>query len=91
MYDENELFAAALSLHIPYQVKNVEFNLEKDEIHIHIYFPHGSEFPCPVCEKPCKVYDTKAHQWRHFNFFEHKTYLYAYVPRINRPSCGVKT
>jgi transposase len=91
MYDENELFAAALGLNIPYQVKKVEFNLEEGVLHIHIHFPRGSEFPCPVCGNPCKVYDTKAHQWRHLNFFEHKTYLHAHVPRIDCPRCGVKT
>jgi len=69
----------------------MEFNLEEGVLHIHIHFPRGSEFPCPACGNPCKVYDTKAHQWRHLNFFEHKTYLHANVPRIDCPRCGVKT
>jgi hypothetical protein len=60
MYDENELFAAALGLNILYQVKKEEFNLEEGVLHIHIHFPRGGEFPCPVCDNPCKVYDTKA-------------------------------
>jgi transposase len=91
MYDENELFATALGLNIPYQVKKVEFNLEEGVLHIHIHFPRGSEFSCPVCGNPYKVRDTKAHQWRHLNFFELKTYLHANVPRIDCPRCGVKT
>jgi hypothetical protein len=39
MYDVNELFAVAMSLHISYQLKNVEFKLEENVLHIHIHFP----------------------------------------------------
>ena len=39
MYDENELFTAALGLHIHYQVKKMEFNLDEGELHIHFQVP----------------------------------------------------
>ena len=90
MYDENELFAAALGLQPPYIVDRVDFDLEKQELHLYLDFPRGSEFPCPECKNQCKAYDTKSRQWRHLNFFEHQTYLHAFVPRINCSQCGVK-
>ena len=39
MYDENELFTVALGVHIHYQVKNMESNLDEGELHIHIHVP----------------------------------------------------
>ncbi len=35
------------------------------------------------------VHDTTDKQWRHLNFFQHKTFLHCRVPRITCPTCGV--
>ena len=91
MNHENTLFSAALGLQPPYQVSNVDFNIETGELHIHLDYPKGSEFPCPECNDSSKVYDSNVRQWRHLNFFEHRTYLHAPVPRVNCKRCGVKT
>ncbi len=70
---------------------SVDFNMETGELHIHFDYPGGSEFPCPECNDSSKVYDSNVRQWRHLNFFEHRTFPHASVPRVNCKRCGVKT
>jgi len=88
---EQQLFAAALGLQLPWYVSNLEFSLENRKLDIHIDFERGSEFSCPCCQAPAKAYDTKKQSWRHMNFFQHEAYLHARIPRINcSHGCGVK-
>jgi transposase len=35
------------------------------------------------------VHDTEEKRWRHLNFFQHKAYITARVPRTRCPECGV--
>jgi transcription initiation factor IIE alpha subunit len=39
---------------------NSMFFFNSGELHIYLEFDKGSEFNCPVCGKPCKVYDTSS-------------------------------
>jgi transposase len=88
---EQELFAAALGLQSPWYVCRFDFSLENKKLDIEIDFERGSAFPCPVCGKLSKAYDTKKQSWRHMDFFQHQAYLHARVPRISCPDgCGVK-
>ncbi len=91
MNHENALLAVVLGLQPPYQVSSVDFNMETGALHIHFDYSGGSEFPCPECNGSAKVYDSNLRQWRHLNFFEHRTFLHAPVPRVNCKRCGVKT
>ena len=50
MNHENALFSAALGLQPPYKVIKVDFNIETGELHIHLDYPGGSEFPRPECK-----------------------------------------
>ena len=55
-------------------------------------FPRGARFACPVegCgEAACPVHDTDDKTWRHLDFFQHKAYLRARVPRVRCAECGV--
>jgi len=88
---QEELFAAALGLKSPWYVSNLDFSLENKKLDIEIDFERGSEFPCPVCGKLSKAYDTKKQSWRHMDFFQHQAHLHARVPRVNCPyGCGIK-
>jgi transposase len=53
------------------------------ELHIHINFQKGYEFVSEDGHKG-KGYDTEEKTWRHLDFFQHKCYLHARVPRIKR-------
>jgi transposase len=87
------LFQLALGDISPWVVDSVEFKEGEGgvkELHLSLDFPPGSEFSNERGE-PCKAHDTSRHTWRHLNFFEHRCYLHARVPRIKYPDGVVKT
>jgi len=80
--DERTLFRIALGLDDPWEVKEIKFDAEKQQLDIFMDFPKGSKLLCPECDQLCGVHDTTQKTWRHLNFFQHLTYLHARVPRI---------
>jgi transposase len=88
---QEDLFRMALGLEKPWYIKSIEFKVEEKQLDLHIDFESGSNFPCPICDKPgCHVHDTIERTWRHLNFFQFKTYLHCRVPRTECDKCGVK-
>jgi len=88
--NENELFQVALGLMPPWMVDHCTFDQTAGRLDIHLDFPRGSVFACPVCQAAnCKAYDTDTLTWRHLNFFQHQTFLHARTPRVDCPKCGV--
>ena len=90
MLSETALFTAALGLPKPWSVTGVVLDAEEGELNITLDFARGSRFACPECEQLSPVHDTKMRRWRHLNFFEHKAFLHAPLPRIKCAKCGVK-
>ncbi|QSQ08257.1 hypothetical protein H0A61_00577 [Koleobacter methoxysyntrophicus] len=92
IFNNKLLFAAALGLTPPWEVKDIKFSAAKHRLEIWVGYPSWTTFPCPVCGKAAPVYDNRKQTWRHLNFLQHKTYLHAGVPRVECPhGCGVKT
>ena len=88
---DTELFQAALGLSSPWIVLRSEFDRERKQLDLHIGFARGSRFACPACgAEGCGVHDVKEKEWRHLNFFQHKTVLKASIPRVSCDKCGVK-
>ena len=88
--NERELFRVALGLAHPWQVKECAFDQTAGRLDIHLDFPRGSVFECPVCHAAgCKAYDSDEQTWRHLNFFQHQTFLHARTPRVNCSECGI--
>jgi transposase len=82
--NSKQLFEIALGDIHPWQIQNIELKQLDEkvrELHIQLDFPAGSQFHDSY-GVPCKAYDTEQHTWRHLNFFEHRCYLHARVPRI---------
>lgn len=86
---ENELFQAALGLLPPWLVSRCTFEESAGRLDIHLDFPRGSVFPCPICGVPSKAYDTNELTWRHLNFFQHQAFLHARTPRVECTGCGI--
>lgn len=87
------IFAQALGLSTPWQIREVEFSREGGEriLHIYIDFERGAQFEDPEGSGArCPVHDTLERSWRHLNFFEHRCYLHCRVPRVRTPSGQVK-
>jgi len=89
---DTDLFQLALGLQPPWQVVASDFDAAENRLEISLDFPSGATFDCPDCQTAgCKAYDTESKTWRHLNFFQHRAYLTARVPRIKCPNCGIKT
>ncbi|MDQ2896989.1 MAG: ISL3 family transposase [Actinomycetota bacterium] len=85
------LFQAALGLSDPWQVTSVEFDAESKRLDLRVDFPKGATFSCPECDVAgLKAYDTEEKTWRHLDFFEHRAYLTARVPRVECPEHKVR-
>ena len=82
--NSTEIFSLALGLNQPWIISKVEFVEvvpNEKELHIHIDFERGFRFSTPTGER-VTAYDTEIKRWQHLNFFQHRCYLYARVPRI---------
>jgi transposase len=82
--NSTEIFALALSLAPPWKVDKIELTkAEKKahgELHIYIGFEPRARF-LDDTGTLCSMYDSIERTWQHLNFFEHKCYLHAKVPR----------
>jgi transposase len=86
------LFRVALGLSEPWIVSRIEFSAEQHQLDLWVDFPSGSRFACPECGRTgCGAYDSSEREWRHLNFFQHRTILHARQPRIECPEHGVQT
>ena len=84
------MFQAALGLGREWVVEKTDFNINEKRLDIYLNFKLGSKFKCPECATLCGAYDSNQLSWQHLNFFQYKTYLHAWVPRIECPEHGVK-
>jgi transposase len=87
------LFTAALGLGEPWRVSDAEFVEDAGRLDLHVDYPRGARFSCPEpgCERDqCPVHDIHDKTWRHLDFFQHKAFLHARVPRVRCPEHGVR-
>jgi transposase len=91
--DQSGLFTAALGLTAPWQVERVEFDQARGRLDLSLVFPRGSRFPCPAkdcAQRDCAIHDTTEKTWRHMDFFQHRAFLHARLPRVSCPTHGVR-
>src|SRR5690554_3456491 len=83
--NSTDIFRIALGLSSPWYVERVEFldsTSEKGkELHLHLNFERGYKFS-DSSGLSTTAYDTVDRVWQHLNFFQHRCYLHARVPRI---------
>ncbi len=85
------LFKAALGLTEPWQVTSVEFDPAAKRLDLRIDFGRGATFCCPECGRSgLKARDTEEKTWRHMDFFQHRAFLTARVPRVECPEHKVR-
>jgi transposase len=88
---EYRLFETALEIKSPWFIKEVRMDCARLRLDIVLDFERGARFTCNTCQKECTVHDTRIKEWRHLDFFQYETHLYAPLPRTSCPECGVKT
>lgn len=91
--ESRDIFTIALGLGSPWYVESANLidsagSLIK-ELHLYITFKRGSEFRMNDGTL-CKAYDTEEKTWQHLDFFQHKCFLHARVPRVVLPDGTVK-
>lgn len=94
MNNSTQIFEMALHLQEPWHVSSVTLTpSKKDKIgHLDIYidFERGGQF-MDASGVLCGAYDTVERVWQHLNFFEHKCFIHARVPRIKSSTGEVVT
>lgn len=90
--NSTEIFKIALGLTHPWEVSSVNFEVvdKHRELHIYLSFIRGSKFKGED-DKEYTAHDTVEREWQHLNFFEHRCYLHAKVPRIRQSDGKVIT
>jgi transposase len=79
-----EIFASALNLPTPWYIKEVRLESlrsQQQELHIHLDFERGYRFTTRTGEQRT-AYDSLERTWQHLNFFQHRCYIHARVPRL---------
>jgi transposase len=91
--NSTQIFSLALGLEEPWFVECVNLidvaDASGKELRIRINFRKGHEFLFEDGQTG-KGYDTEEKLWRHLDFFQHKCYLTARVPRIELPDGKVR-
>ncbi len=85
----NELFGMALGLTGGWKVVASDF-AKDGGLCLELDFERGTRFACPQCGASCPVHDTAQREWRHLDFWQHRTVLKARVPRVECPQHGVR-
>ena len=87
-----QLFQLALGLVPPWYVEKIEFSTTDEgdsQLDIFLSFHRGARFlDQSGQERP--IHDTIKRQWQHLNFFQHRCFLHARVPRIKISSGEIK-
>ncbi len=78
-----DIFSIALGLESPWSINKVTFNKETSQLDVYIGFTKGHRFDMPDGSS-YSAYDTVNRKWQHLNFFQHKCYLHAKVPRVKQ-------
>ena len=86
--NSEQLFTLALGIQSPWFVREISMKPQTGligELHIYIDFKKGSLFQLEDGTSGV-AYDTSERTWQHLNFFQHRCFLHARVPRIKDES-----
>jgi transposase len=85
-------YGLLLGIELPWQVEEVNLDLEGKQVEIALAWSSGQKAACPVCGQACWQYDLAAPRtWRHLDTMQFQTIIRARVPRVECPTDGVKT
>ena len=83
MENSAEIFALALGLQDPWHIEKIDFDGGNGQLDIYLDFTRGHRFPMGD-GKSYTAHDTTERKWQHLNFFQHRCYLHARVPRVRQ-------
>lgn len=86
---DKDLYAKILGISPPWQVQDVNLQLDDGEVHVFITTADKTVLRCSKCDKPCPRYDSRQRRWRHLDTCQYRTILVADLPRVECPEHGV--
>ena len=89
MDNTTQIFSLALGLEKPWFIEKTEFNLAEQQLDIYLSFTRGHKFTIDDGSSRT-AHDTLPRTWQHLNFFQHKCFLHAKVPRVKQSNGKVK-
>ena len=89
--NEKQFYTELLGVKDPWHITMVTLDMQRKRVDIYIEHRPGIQFPCPICQTFCSVYDhTREREFRHLQTCQAATYLHVRVPRIQCPDHGVQ-
>lgn len=81
--DDKELYRQILGVIQPWEIKKIDLDMSKQEVHIFLEYPSASGGTCPKCGKKCAVHDKREERiWRHLDTCQLRTFIHCQTPRI---------
>ena len=90
MKNSEQIFALALGISEPWKIERVNFDQATSRLDIYLKFTKGHKFKTGDGFE-YTAHDTVSREWEHLNFFQHKCYLHAKVPRVKQANGQIKT
>jgi len=90
MENSKQIFALALGITSPWKIEKVNFDPSISRLDIYLTFTKGYKFKAKDGIE-YTAHDTVSRQWEHLNFFQHKCYLHAKVPRVKQGNGQIET
>ena len=90
MENSEQIFALALGISKPWKIDKVNFDESSSRLDIYLKFTRGHKFKMEDGIE-YTAYDTVSRKWEHLNFFQHKCYLHANVPRVKQSNGKIET
>ncbi len=89
---DKELYRQLLGLEKPWEVTEVEVDLEGQKVDIWVNWPVSKQASCPECNREHYIYDhRKERSWRHLDTMQFQTILHCRIPRVKCKEHGVKS
>jgi transposase len=80
--DDITIFTMGLGLKDPWYIVSIDFERGSVSKDLHITLGHRKRIKFMYEGEKCPVYDHQDRVWQHLDFFEHRCFLYASVPRV---------
>jgi transposase len=90
MENSEQIFTIALGLEEPWHIDKIVFNNEASQLDIYLEFTRGYRFKM-YDDQEYTAHDTIERTWQHLDFFQHKCYLHAKVPKVKQADGKIKT
>lgn len=85
-------YSQLLGLVAPWTISDVDLDVERGTLAIHVVEARDASFPCPECGAAAKRYDhAPVRRWRHLDTMQFTTEIVASLPRVECPDHGVKS